>query len=501
MNKTKIMIVEDEYIICEEMIGMVESLGYEVTATTDSAEKVIAKAEEVKPDLILMDIRLNGEMDGIEAAEEIRNRFSIPVIFSTAYLDKERIERAKITMPFGYVLKPIQERDLKVTIEMALYISKVDIERKLAEQALKESEERFWNLFNNMSSGCGVWKTTNGNEFTLVDLNISGEKMDNVKKEEIFGKNIVELFPDPDRKFNVSEYFKRVWKTGKPERLPILQFNISDRDVWRENYIYKLPTGEIVVIFDDITEHKQIEAALHKRETLLTAFINALPDISFIFDEDGKYIEVLASQKHLLIAQPDEMLGKTVYDTLPKRIANKIHRKIMDTIKSNKPQVLEYKLVVPAGETWFEGRSASMKKKIDSKNLVVWLTHDITEQKQVEEALKESELNLKTILENAPDHLMVLDLNGNINYVNCTSYSERKGTIGISIFDLLPEKSKDIQKKNIELVLKTGKKQRYEIEYQTLEGQYKTFESHIGPVKVEEKIIGFVLISRDITDR
>ena len=173
----------------------------------------------------------------------------------------------------------------------------------------------------------------------------------------------------------------------------------------------------------------------------------------------------------------------------------------MDTIKSNKPQVIEYKLVVPAGETWFEGRSASMKKKIDSKNLVVWLTHDITEQKQVEEALKESELNLKTILENAPDHLMVLDLNGNINYVNCTSYSERKGTIGISIFDLLPEKSKDIQKKNIELVLKTGKKQRYEIEYQTLEGQYKTFESHIGPVKVEEKIIGFVLISRDITDR
>ena len=82
-----------------------------------------------------------------------------------------------------------------------------------------------------------------------------------------------------------------------------------------------------------------------------------------------------------------------------------------------------------------------------------------------------------------------------------TAYLDEGRIERAKIFDLLPEKSKDIQKKNIELVLKTGKKQRYEIEYQTLEGQYKTFESHIGPVKVEEKIIGFVLISRDITDR
>ncbi len=85
-----------------------------------------------------MDIRIKGEMDGIDTAEEIRNRFGIPIIFSTAYLDEERIERAKITMPFGYVLKPIQERDLKVTIEIALYVAKMDKERRRAEYALKE---------------------------------------------------------------------------------------------------------------------------------------------------------------------------------------------------------------------------------------------------------------------------------------------------------------------------------------------------------------------------
>ena len=117
MEKTRILVVEDEAIIAMEIENQLQSLGYEVVSVVDTGVKAIKKAEEDRPDLILMDIRIKGEMDGIEAAEVIRNKFSIPVIFSTAYLDEERIERAKITMPFGYVLKPIQERDLKVTIE------------------------------------------------------------------------------------------------------------------------------------------------------------------------------------------------------------------------------------------------------------------------------------------------------------------------------------------------------------------------------------------------
>ena len=120
-----------------ELESQLQSLGYEITSIVDTGEKAIKKAEEDRPDIILMDIRIKGEMDGIDTAEVIRNKFGIPVIFSTAYLDQERIERAKITMPFGYVLKPIQERDLKVTIEMALYVSKVDGERTKAEKRFK----------------------------------------------------------------------------------------------------------------------------------------------------------------------------------------------------------------------------------------------------------------------------------------------------------------------------------------------------------------------------
>ena len=148
MEKAKILIVEDEAIIAMEMESELQSLGYEVSSIVDTGEKAIQKAETDKPNIILMDIRIKGEMDGIDAAEVIRNRFGITVIFSTAYLDEKRIERAKITMPFGYVLKPIQERDLKVAIEMALYVSEVDAERRKTEEELQEKEKFLQSVFD-----------------------------------------------------------------------------------------------------------------------------------------------------------------------------------------------------------------------------------------------------------------------------------------------------------------------------------------------------------------
>jgi PAS domain S-box-containing protein len=193
------------------------------------------------------------------------------------------------------------------------------------------------------------------------------------------------------------------YQHGKINKIVLVMEDITELKQSEEelinhrNHLEEMVKERTVELENEITERKQVERTLHDREKLLTAFTNALPDISFIFDEDGKYIEILASQERLLIAKPDEMLGKTIYETLPEEVADKIHRKIEDTIKTNKSQVLEYKLVVPAGETWFEGRSAHMKKNVDDKNSIVWLTHDISDRKQAEESLQKAhdELELK----------------------------------------------------------------------------------------------------------
>lgn len=141
MSKARILVVEDEAVIAMEIELILKKLGYEVSSVVNNSSDAIKKAEEENPDLILMDIRIQGDKDGIEASEIIRDRFSIPIIFSTAYLEQEKIDRAKITMPFGYILKPIQERDLKVTLDMALYVAKVDAKRKHAEEQLKTTNE------------------------------------------------------------------------------------------------------------------------------------------------------------------------------------------------------------------------------------------------------------------------------------------------------------------------------------------------------------------------
>jgi CheY-like chemotaxis protein len=117
---TKIMVVEDEAIVAMDIKTRLERFGYTVKAVVSSGDKVLAKAEEVRPDLIVMDIMLEGAMDGISAAEAVRDRLAIPVVFLTAHADPMTLRRAKQTFPYGYVLKPIEERELLVTVEMAL---------------------------------------------------------------------------------------------------------------------------------------------------------------------------------------------------------------------------------------------------------------------------------------------------------------------------------------------------------------------------------------------
>ena len=139
MTKAHLLIVEDERIVAKDIEYSLKTLGYKVTGIASTGENALQKVKENRPDLVLMDIRLKGGMDGIEAAEKLREEFSIPVVYLTAYADEGTLERAKVTGPFGYILKPFNEKELCSTIEMALYKHRMD-------QELKESEERYRQL-------------------------------------------------------------------------------------------------------------------------------------------------------------------------------------------------------------------------------------------------------------------------------------------------------------------------------------------------------------------
>jgi len=141
MGKTQIMIVEDESIVAKDIEMSLNKLGYSVCSLASSGEEAIRKAGEHRPDLVLMDIVLQGEMSGVEAAGQIRLQFDIPVIYLTAYADEKTLNLAKITEPFGYMLKPFEEKKTHTAIEMALYKHK-------REKSLKERSEWLKALLN-----------------------------------------------------------------------------------------------------------------------------------------------------------------------------------------------------------------------------------------------------------------------------------------------------------------------------------------------------------------
>lgn len=146
MAKSKILIVEDESIVAKDIQNSLKKLGYLVPTIVSSGEKAIEEIEENRPELILMDIMLKGQMTGIESANVIRDRFQIPVIFLTAYADDNTISQAKIAEPYGYIIKPFKEKELQTTIEMALYKHDKDMnlrkERDLYHSIIENKENK-----------------------------------------------------------------------------------------------------------------------------------------------------------------------------------------------------------------------------------------------------------------------------------------------------------------------------------------------------------------------
>lgn len=267
MEKTRILVVEDEIIIARDIRATLERLGYDVLATVPSGEAAVVAAADMQPDLVLMDIMLRGDMDGIEAAEQIRSRHDIPVIFLTSFADDKTLERAKITEPFGYILKPFEERELATNIELALY-------KHETERQLKNSEDRFRRLTEGIRDGITIIEY--GRVIYVND-----------RACEIFGYPRDELVNMTGFDFAAPEERERLRRIaaeserarGRPEEL---RFWIVRRDGSRRyvqnSYSINRKDGEIIgqfVVTTDITERQLAEEALQQHNRSL-ALLNRI---------------------------------------------------------------------------------------------------------------------------------------------------------------------------------------------------------------------------------
>ena len=252
-KKARILVVEDEGLVAEDIARILRNFGYDVLAIVSSGEEAVKIAEVVLPDLVLMDIMLEGDMNGIDAAGQIYSRFDIPIVYLTAYGDEDGLHKAKKTGPFGYMLKPFEERDLYNSIEMALYKHKM-------EKALRDSEERYRSLVENISEI--VYSLDENADITYISPNI--ESISGYSPSEIIGKRFTEFIYEKDltgrmnklqeimSERNESTDFRFLTKFGESRWL-----RTAGRPILKDNRVLGV-RGTLV----DITERKLVEEKL-----------------------------------------------------------------------------------------------------------------------------------------------------------------------------------------------------------------------------------------------
>ena len=198
-------------------------------------------------------------VSGLYQNPEDRKKFSQKMLKDGFVRNEElQLKKKDRTLFYGSV-SAVAVKDEKGKVKYYDGMIEDITERKKAEAALLESEKRFRELFNNMSSGVAVYEAIDdGKDFIFKDINNTGEIIDDVKKEEIIGKSILEVFPGVVE-FGLFGVLRKVWETGRPEYHPITFYKDDRIRGWRENYVYKLPLGEIVVVYDDVTERKRLE--------------------------------------------------------------------------------------------------------------------------------------------------------------------------------------------------------------------------------------------------
>jgi len=445
MSKYRILVVEDEAIVARDICKRLDDLGYQVAGMADNGEAALAQAREQKPDLVLMDIVIKGQQNGIDVANIIKSEMGIPLIYLTAYADEATVERAKTAEPFGYIIKPFNDRDLNVTIQMALYRNKM--EKKLADR-----EERYRDLFENTSDIImlldeqGSFKYVNRRWHSAL-----GYGPDEIGSLKIFDILDQSCLDHCQRSFGQvlsgkEATVEAVFRTKDGEKIIVEGNCNSSHSLGKPSWVRG--------IFRDITEKKkaqQLQEAMYQiaNETALSGNLDELyPSlhniISQLMNTKNFYIAIYDHDTKRLAfpyfvdehdpAPTDRPLGQGITEYLirskkPLLATPQVFQSLIDsgdvrTIGQPSLDWLGVPLLISdryAGALVVQTYDQGIRFGEREKDILTFISEQVAfaiQRKQAEESLKQSEKDYRYLFNNATDAIYIQDKEGRFLDVN-----------------------------------------------------------------------------------
>ena len=390
MEKKKILIVEDEGLVALKIKKDLERMGYEVVNIFASGEETNEGIEAARPDLVLMDIKLQGKLDGIETANVIHEQYNVPVIYLTAHSEEETLRRAKKSEPYGYLLKPVNEKELHIAVEIALY--KYDLDCKL-----RESEEQYRLLAENMGDVIWIFNIVR-DRFTFVSTSVQRMRgftpwqVCHQSMKDALSPESYELFTEGLRRrlaafaagdiFSTriqTHYLDQLHKNGSLVPTEVVTTLMSNEEG---------QATELLGVSRDITLRKQAEEKLKKEKDFSTSIINGTPAIIFGIAPDGATTFINPAGQAITGFNAEELIGKNWWTIFyPGDEYRQVEQLFLDLKKGD---ARDYEMTLTTRDGQKRTISWNSLPSYDRDGNIIQIIgfgNDITERKKAEEEL------------------------------------------------------------------------------------------------------------------
>ncbi|MDM7925584.1 MAG: PAS domain S-box protein [bacterium] len=501
MTGRNVLIVEDESIIARDLEIRLKAIGYRCAGIVSSGEKAIEAAGKRDIDLVLMDIHLQGRIDGIEAARRLQQDFRLPVVFLSGYSDRSTLEHVKKSNPYGFLNKPLGDnRDLRTAVEIAL-------NKHRLERVLQEREAWLSTVLRDIADGVVATDPTGRVAF----MNPVAESLTGWSSRDAAGKPVrsVLRIVDGRTKRPTEHPFIRLLRSGRLREFPpgsaLIRKNLKAVPVDGSGSLIHNQKGKLwgsVLVVRDITERKKAEEEVRLARRRFEAIFNSSIDGMLHVDAGGKIRQINPALLRITDEPESTFIGKSLIGLVrrffgPKRSRESVH--LIGQMLSGRE--------IPPSEIKFRSRVLEFRAGAvaDLGGYVVFV-RDVTARREAEKALRESEQKFRAMADQAPIMIGVSDASGAISFLNKAWMDLRGRTVeeeagGTWAADLHPEDGDRVRR-----IMQSSVRRRrpYSVEYRIRDrfGKYRWIMETAAPMRdPDARLLGYIGTAVDLTDR